>query len=516
MFVLNKKSFLFFSIVLIVGVICGLILASRLDFMPQTQAQPRLTVGQADVGQARQTEGGQEKQEATPAPTTPAESLESSFVKVAEEIGPAVVSISTEHTEKISKRQFFGPQFRDEFFDEFFKEFFEDMPEREFKQRGLGSGFIIDEDGYILTNEHVVSGADKITVTLPDGREFKGTIKGTDPRSDLAVIKIDAKNLPVAKLGNSDEVKIGQWSIAVGNPFGWAMSNPKPTVTVGVISALDRSLPRTQRRDRDYSGLVQTDAAINPGNSGGPLVNIKGEVIAINVAIYTTSGGYQGVGFAIPINQAKLVIGDLIAGKKILYGWLGVNVQEIDQTLADYFGLTDKEGVVVVKVLKDSPAEKGGLKPQDIIRTFDGKKVKTLRDLLRTVGHTEVGKNVKVEIIRDKKPLSLEIKIGERPSEMQEYEKVSEETWRGIEVSEITPQLAQRYRIEEKEGVFISGVEPNSPADNASLRIGDVIYEINGQPIKNISDYNKVTSIAKGDVLVKTTRGFAVVKEKVE
>lgn len=457
--------------------------------------------------------GAQEKQEAVTSAPPQAEALQAAFIKVAEDVGPAVVSISTEHTEKVGPRKFFRP-FRDEFFDEFFRDFFEDVPEREYKQRGLGSGFIIDEDGYILTNEHVITGAEKITVTLPDGREFKGKIKGTDPRSDLAVIKIDARPLPIAKLGNSDEVKIGQWSIAVGNPFGWAMSNPKPTVTVGVISALDRSLPRTQRRDRDYSGLLQTDAAINPGNSGGPLVNIKGEVIGINVAIYSTSGGYQGVGFAIPVNTAKLVIGDLVAGKKILYGWLGVNVQEIDQSLADYFGLTDKEGVVVVKVLKDSPAEKGGLKPQDIIRTFDGKRVKNLRDLLRIVGHTKVGKTVKVEIIRDRKPIGIQIQVGERPSEMEEYEKISEDTWRGIEVSEITPQIQNRYNIEEKEGIFVSGVEPNSPADAAGLRIGDVIYEINGQPIKNMSDYNKVTSKVKGDALIRTNRGYGVVKEK--
>lgn len=241
------------------------------------------------------------------APVSGALNIEDAVIKVAATSGRAVVSISTEHIAKLGggKSFYFGYPFgsspfgEDEFFRKFFEDFFGEMPRREYKQMGLGSGVIIDKDGYILTNEHVISEADKITVTLPDGREFKGEVKGKDARSDLAVIKIDAHNLPVASLGDSDSLKIGQWVIAIGNPFGFALQNPEPTVTVGVIGALHRTLGRGLSGERDYNDLIQTDAAINPGNSGGPLVNLKGEIVGINVAIFSTSGGYQ----ALPMNR---------------------------------------------------------------------------------------------------------------------------------------------------------------------------------------------------------------------
>ena len=272
-------------------------------------------------------------------PMSAAEEMQQHFVDVAKRIGPAVVSISTEVTEKVQM------QSRDEMFNQFFEDFFGQMPQREFKQRGLGTGVIINADGYILTNEHVVHGADKVTVTLPDGREFKGETKGADIRSDLAIVKIAAKNLPFAELGNSDAVKIGHWAIAIGNPFGFAVGGNEPTVTVGVISAIHRSIRGPM--DRDYSDLIQTDAAINPGNSGGPLVNLDGKVIGINAAIFSTTGGYQGLGFAVTSNKAKAILDQLIQGKKIRYGWLGVNVQPVTQELADYFKLDSKEGDLI-------------------------------------------------------------------------------------------------------------------------------------------------------------------------
>ena len=239
-----------------------------------------------------------------------AESLQGAFVRIGQQVGPAVVSISTEQIERV--RQYFRvhPFFGEEPFEDFFRQFYGEVPEREFKRFGLGSGVIIDERGFILTNEHVVADAEKISVTLADGREFIGTVKGKDPRSDLAVIKIDAKSLPVAALGDSSTVKTGQWAIALGNPFGLVATGPsaralgaEPTLTVGVVSALNRQLPRTSRYDRDYSDLIQTDAAINPGNSGGPLLNLQGDVIGINVAILTSSRGFEGIGFAIPVNS---------------------------------------------------------------------------------------------------------------------------------------------------------------------------------------------------------------------
>ena len=441
--------------------------------------------------------------------------MEDAVINVANTTGRAVVSISTEHTTKIKgggRRYYFSYPFgespfgENEPFRKFFNDFFGELPEREYKQMGLGSGVIIDPEGYILTNEHVVNEADKITVKLPDGREFKGEIRGRDLRSDLAIIKINARNLPVATLGDSDNSKIGQWVVAIGNPFGFALENPEPTVTCGVISALHRSLGRIISRERDYSDLIQTDAAINPGNSGGPLANLKGEVVGINVAIFSTSGGYQGVGFAIPINNAKRIIAKLIEGKKILYGWLGVTVQDLTEDLTKYFGLPDKNGVLVAKVLENGPAEKAGIKEGDIIKKLDNQTINNVKELISTVSKAEVGRKVKVGLVRDKKELSLEVQVGERPENLEEGigqpGRSEAGAWRGLQVE-----------IEEKQGVVVVYVEPNTPADEAGLIAGDVILEINKQPIKNLPDYERVTKDLKGDALLKTPRGYFLIKE---
>ncbi|MCM8780754.1 MAG: Do family serine endopeptidase [Candidatus Omnitrophica bacterium] len=450
-------------------------------------------------------------------PTFSAEpsSIEEAVVRVANTTGKAVVSISTEHTTKVRGRRFYFdyPFGEDDFFRKFFEDFFGELPEREYKQIGLGSGVIIDPEGYILTNEHVVAEADKITVTLPDGREFRGELKGKDARSDLAIIKINARNLPVASLGDSDNLKIGQWVVAIGNPFGFALQNPEPTVTVGVISALHRSLGRSLSRQRDYNDLIQTDAAINPGNSGGPLVNLKGEVVGINVAIFSTSGGYQGIGFAIPINSAKRIISRLIEGKKILYGWLGVTVQDLSEDLAGHFGLSDRNGALIAKVMEDSPAQKAGIKEGDIIRKFDNQDINNVRELLNIVGRTEVGRKVKVIVIRDKKEVLLEVEVGQRP---QDVEKIVSETsirWRGLEVGPLDSEAAKRYRLEEKRGVVVIDVEPDSSADEAGIIPGDVISEINRRPVNSLSDYQKITQDLKGNALVRTSRGYFLIKE---
>lgn len=441
-----------------------------------------------------------------------AKQLEGVFEDVAAKVFPAVVSISTIHTEKVSKR-YMGPFEGNEMFRQFFKDFFGDVPEREFQQKGLGSGFIIGPEGYILTNQHVVDGADKIEVTLSDGRKFPANLKGQDVRADLAVLKIDAKDTPFLELGDSDKIKIGRWTIAAGNPFGIAST---PTITVGVVSALNRQLPRTSWRDRDYSDLIQTDAAINPGNSGGPLVDIDGKVMGINVAIMSTTGGYQGIGFAIPINTAKYILNDLIEGKKVLYGWLGVNIQDLNEDLSKQFGLTQTTGVLVAKVQPGTPAEKAKMKSGDIIKTFDGKNVENVRELLKLVGRAAIGGRVKIGVLREKKDVVLDVEIAARPEEMQELEKTTLGSWRGIEVQDITPEIAQRYKILEDSGVVIANVELSSPADLAGLIQGDIIIEINKVPIKNTNDYNKVISSAKGDALVLTSRGYMVVKDETE
>lgn len=488
-----------FMSVLVLAVIICIALTAKLIFLPlnvkNRVANVTLDAVQSDVGvQARISDEG-------------------AFMKIAKEVGPTVVSVSTEYITKIRNEIYYSPFGYDNFFDRFFNDFFEDRPEREFRQRGLGSGVIIDESGYILTNEHVIRGADKITVTLTDGREFRGELRGKDERSDLAIIKIEAKSLPVAKLGDSDKARIGQWAIAIGNPFGYAVQSAKPTVTVGVVSAIDRLLPVAIGRGRDYSGLIQTDAAINPGNSGGPLVNIKGEVIGINVAIFSTSGGYQGIGFAIPVNTAKDILKRLIEGKKILYGWLGISLQNMDSALADYFNLSDMEGVIVAKVLSDSPAEKGGLKEGDVIRRFDGKKIKDLKALIKIVGQASIGKSIVVGIIRDKKEMPITVRIGERPFGIEsEQDKVETgEPWRGLEVIQITPDIARRYRIEQGKGIIVSNVEAGSAADEAGIRPGDIIVRINNKSVSSIDDYKNIITTIVGDALIKTSRGYLVV-----
>ena len=446
---------------------------------------------------------------------SPAQQLQTHFVDVANRVGPAVVSISTEMTERVPvRRKHFGRpplRGRDDTFDRFFRDFFGEMPEREFKQKGLGTGVIIDEEGYVLTNEHVVHGADRLTVTLPDGREFVGTIKGTDVRSDLAVIKIDATGLPAAQLGNSDDVQIGQWAIAIGNPFGWAVGGSEPTLTVGVISAINRSI-RLGGASRDYSDLIQTDAAINPGNSGGPLVNLNGEVIGINVAIFSTTGGYQGIGFSIPVNTVKFILGDLIEGKRILYGWLGVSVQDVTLELQEHFKLRSQEGVIVARVLADSPAQEGGLKDGDVLVALNGKPLKNVREMLKKVARTKVGSQIKLTVIRDGRQERLSVKIGERPENLESWEARAEGVWRGLEVSRLTPELARRYRIRGREGVVVTHVEPGSSADRAGIRHGDFIFEINRRPVTSVDDFAKAASSIKGDALIKTGRGYAVLK----
>ena len=450
-----------------------------------------------------------------------AESLEQSFVRVGQDVGPAVVSISTEQIEQV-QRYFRGhPFFGQEPFDDFFRQFFGEMPQpREFKRFGLGSGVIIDERGFVLTNEHVVADATKITVTLADGREFSGEVKGKDPRSDLAVIKINVKNPPTAKLGNSDIVKTGQWAIALGNPFGLMgygspkqVLGPEPTLTVGVVSALHRRLPKpAQGADRDYSDLIQTDAAINPGNSGGPLVNIQGEIIGINVAILTSSRGFEGVGFAVPINKAKDILSALIEGRKVLYGWMGVQIQDITQDVAEYYHLGDREGVLVYQVLPNGPAAKAGMKDGDIIKAFEGQAIHNSREVVDAVGKSPVGRKAPLEVLREGRRVTLTVEIGERPSEVEATEAPSE-SWRGLHVTDLTPQIIERFGLRsDATGVIVTGVEPDSTASDAGLQPGDVLNEINRMPIASVSDYRAAVAKVQGNALVRTNRGYVVIK----
>ncbi|NOZ63958.1 MAG: DegQ family serine endoprotease [Caldiserica bacterium] len=445
-----------------------------------------------------------------------AEKLSGEFAKVAEEVSPAVVSIVSVKIIQapVGTMPFEEPFFDDlkKFFgDDFFK-FFAPSPRkgRKYQQRGLGSGVIVSSDGVILTNNHVVGDADKIRVTLYDGREFKAEVKGKDPKTDLAVIKIKGRNLPYAKLGDSDKIKVGEIVLAIGNPFGL-----KSTVTQGIISAKGRS----DVGIATYENFIQTDAAINPGNSGGPLVNLKGEVIGINTAIFTRSGGYMGVGFAIPINMAKSVMKQLLEKGRVIRGWLGVVIQPLTEELAESFGIKGKKGVLIGDVMKGSPAAKAGLKRGDIIIKFAGKKVDTPSALQEKVAGTAPGTRVKIDILRRGKPLTLTAKIAEMPKEKAEAKEKKAEEELGMRVGELTPELASKLGYEGEKGVLILEVFPGSIAEIAGLTRGDLIKEINDKKIESLNDYHKIISKllkSKAPIRLLVKRGeytfFTVIK----
>lgn len=454
-----------------------------------------------------------------------ADGLQTAFMRIAQQVGPTVVSISTEQMERVKQyfrvHPFFGGEQQP--FEEFFRQFYGDMPQPSFRRFGLGSGVIIDANGLILTNEHVVADADKITVTLADGRDFEGTVKGKDPRSDLAVIKVDAKKLTAANLGNSDALKVGQWAVALGYPFGAVekrgalprpLLGPEPTMTVGIVSAVHRAIPELARTDRLYGDLVQTDADINRGHSGGPLINLAGEVIGINVAVVTDPGTFGKAGFAIPINKAKRILDALIEGRKIVYGWLGIQIQDIDEEIANYYGLKDREGVLVYQVLPDSPASKAGLKDGDIIKAYEGQPVRHSRELIDQVTNAAAGRKVALDILRDGKRHTLQVEIGERPTEGElAGSGGTTEVWRGLRAGALTPEALERLNVPPgTTGVVVMEVEPESPAEQAGLHPGDVMSEINRMRIEHLADYHRVIAQVKGNALVKTNRGYVVVK----
>jgi serine protease Do len=409
------------------------------------------------------------------------------FVVLAKRLKPAVVNISTSKTISPQKRQ--RPLGIDPY-QEYFDKFFDTPRQHPFKQRNLGTGFIISEDGYILTNNHVVTGADEIKVKLSDGREFRGEVKGRDEKFDLALIRIDAKgNLPVAPMGDSDKTEVGEWVMAIGNPFGLAQ-----TVTAGIVSAQGRVIG-----SGPYDDYIQTDASINPGNSGGPLFNTKGEVIGINTAI--VAGG-QGIGFAIPVNMAKSIITQLKETGKVTRGWLGVSVQPVTPELAKSFGLETERGALVAEVQKGSPAEKGGLKEGDIILQFDGHAIKEMAELPRFVAGTPVGKKVTVLLQREGRQESLPVTVEQlKDGEANEDLTVPSDRL-GIKVAELTPELAQQLRVQGDRGIVVTEVQADGLADRAGLLEGDLIREMNGVRIARVADYNKaVSGLKKGDYL---------------
>ena len=434
-------------------------------------------------------------------------SLQDSFVSVAESVKPAVVQITTEKTVTLRYWDPFGNM--GNFFQNPFKDFF-DSPEREKpreykqKQKGLGSGFIVDKEGYILTNNHVIANVDTIKVKLlGEDKPIPAKVIGKDSRTDVALIKIrpPRKGLSVVKLGDSDKIRIGEWAIAIGNPFGL-----EETVTVGVVSAKGRR----GFGITPYEDFIQTDASINPGNSGGPLVNIKGEVIGINTFIMSPNIA-QGIGFAIPINMAKDIFSQLKEKGKVVRGWLGIVIQPLHEDLAKSFGISSEEGVLVGDILHNSPAEKCGLKKGDVIVELNGKKITKPTELQKEVARIKPDTNVSLKIIRDKKTLSLKIKLGEMPreEEMAEKEPEKKERWRGLSVQNITPEIKERFDLKDVQGVIIANVEPGSPADEAGLSQGFIIIEINQQMVTDTSDYYRIIGGIKEnqDVILSVSDG---------
>lgn len=424
------------------------------------------------------------------------------MAEVVAAVRPAVVNISTTRTVKVPG--LYNPFFDDPYFRRFFGDNFNNQRKREHKTTNLGSGVIVDKNGYILTNNHVIKGADEIRIRLSDRREFKGRVIGTDPKTDLAVIKIDADRLPVVKWGDSDKLRVGETVIAIGNPFGLHQ-----TVTSGIISATGRANVGIA----DYEDFIQTDAAINPGNSGGALVNIRGELIGINTAIFSTSGGYQGIGFAIPSNMARSVMENLIKRGKVIRGWLGITVQQLTPELAQQFNLRNDKGVLVADVLEQSPAHKAGLMRGDIILEFDGKEINDPSVLRNMAANSPPGKEVTVKLIRGDSTKSIKVVIAELPSEAQKISDKRSDIFQGIIVKNLTQDIRKSLQIPKNiNGVIVTDIEPNSATQNV-LKKNDIITEINKRKINNLTQYREIIAGLKNvkQIMLRVYRNGAYI-----
>ncbi len=407
------------------------------------------------------------------------------FAVISEAVTPTVVTIFSTKTEKV--QQF---KFNDPLFDRFFNP--RQMPQ-ERKSQGLGSGVVVKSDGTILTNNHVVEGADDLQVKLSDGRTFTAEVIGRDPKSDVAVIKIDAENLPSISLGDSDKMRVGEWVLAIGNPFS---ENLNHTVTQGIVSGIGRS----EVGITAYDNFIQTDAAINPGNSGGALVNLKGQLIGINTAILSRGGGFAGVGFAIPINQAKEVMDDLISQGKVVRGWLGVTIQNVTPELKEAMGLEVDKGILVSSVLANGPSEKAGLESGDVIIELDGKDVEELNSLRNKIAGKDPGDVVKLKVIRDGKNKTVKVKLGELPEDIAEWQRTkgkssgNSEDLFGMKVKPFNENFAKKFGLDKSEkGVIVTLVHPNSSIFSAGIREGDLIQKIGKQKIESLKDFKKAT-----------------------
>ncbi len=453
-------------------------------------------------------------QVATASEDSPARMIPANFSELAEKARPAVVNIRTVKTVKGGGpvfRHFFGNPFGGKNpFEDFRGPHPEGGPSRNFKQQSLGSGFIIGREGYIVTNNHVIENADQIKVKLAMGKEFDAKVVGRDPKTDLALIKIEASDdLTPLEMGDSDGLRVGTWVVAIGSPFGL-----EQTVTAGIVSAKGRTLGAGP-----YDDFIQTDASINPGNSGGPLINMKGEVIGINTAIFSQGGGNVGIGFAIPVNLAQGIIEQLKNEGQVTRGWLGVGIQDITPELAEYYGVKDRKGVLVTQVFSGDPADKSGIKTGDVIVTVDGKKVSSSRELSRTIANTTVGERTPVSILRAGEGKILYVELTKRSDSEASVKPQPQSTDKlGLKLKELEPEMARHLGYSEDEkGVVVIQVESGSKGELAGIQQGDVIKEINRRPVSTPKEVKKqMEKVKSGDtvqmLLKRANAGLLVVK----
>lgn len=411
------------------------------------------------------------------------------MAEVAAAVKPAIVNISTSRTVKMSGGA--NPFYDDPFFRHFFgDQFGRQQQPRERKSAALGSGVIVSPEGYIVTNYHVVKDADEIKVTLTDKREFTGKVIGSDAKTELSVVKIEATGLPTLLWGDSDKLRVGEIVLAVGNPFGL-----NQTITMGIVSATGRANVGIA----DYEDFIQTDAAINPGNSGGALVNASGQLVGINTAIFSTSGGYQGIGFAIPSNMVKSIMSSLTKYGKVIRGWLGISIQKITPELAKQFNLKSENGALVSDLVENGPAQKSGLKRGDVIVEYDGKKTDEPYQLRNMVANTAPGEEHTLTVLRDNEALKLTVKIGELPSSMQAEAGEYQNALRGVSVQDLSPEIASKLNIPGRvKGVVVTDVADDSPAAGVLMQ-GDVIQEVNRKKVTSVKDFQEIVSQIKSE-----------------
>jgi serine protease Do len=473
----TAKNVVITTLLALVFIIIGVLIISNLSFSPRPQARPATEVTGVTEAETARLDFGQ-----------------SPFVAVAEKVKPTVVNISAERITESPIISWFPFRFFQDPSDEFFPDRGRGEPQqrRKMKEQSLGSGVIIDRQGHILTNNHVIQGAEEIKVRLSDNRDFRATVIGQDQETDVALIKLEIEELlspqEVAILGNSDEIRVGDWAIAVGNPFGLDR-----TVTVGVISAQGRSNLDIVGGTPAYQNFIQTDASINFGNSGGPLVNIRGEVVGINTAINVKG---QGIGFAIPINMAKKVADELRARGKVIRGYLGMLPQEITPDMAEAMELSSTEGVLVGQVSEGTPAQRAGLKVGDVIVEFDDQLIKTVKQFRLLVADRSPGSEVSIVAIREGRRERLIVILGDRGEYLNlavgSEQEEGKPSWLGLEVEDVHGDIARRYGLEEEKGVVVTHVEVGSPADDGGIATGDIILKINLQDIDGIEDYRRI------------------------